>query len=299
MILVESPKHLAAYAGCAFVPTMGALHQGHASLVKRARESGKPTVVSIFVNPTQFGPTEDLDRYPRTLDADLALLESLGTAAAYCPPIDALYPEGIAASMQVASALALPAVATEPRLEDLCRPSHFAGVALVVGRLFDQVRPASAYFGEKDYQQLRLVEDFVATERERFGALEIVRCPTLRESDGLAMSSRNRFLSAPSRAAALALSRALRATHMAFRPADAERMMRDELTKSGLAIEYAVVRDANTLLEVQTFEAPTRVLIAARCEAVRLIDNVAMPARDPTKSKCPFAALFGFAAPSE
>ncbi len=298
MIQIECPENLPPFAGCAFVPTMGALHAGHASLVKQASESGKPVVVSIFVNPTQFSPSEDLARYPRTLDADLALLASLGVAAAYCPTVAALYPEGLEASEKIARELQLPAVATDPQLEDRCRPHHLAGVALVVGRLFDQVRPSCAYFGEKDYQQLRLVEDLVAHSADRFPALRVIRCPTVRESDGLAMSSRNRFLSAADRAAALSLSRGLQATHMAFRPADAERMMQDELTRHGLSIEYAVVRDARTLLPAATFDAPTRALIAARIGSVRLIDNVAFPARDPTKSKCPFAALFGFGTPS-
>lgn len=280
------------------MPTMGALHDGHASLVRRAVESGKPVVVSIFVNPTQFGPHEDFDKYPRTLDADLAMLEALGVAATYCPAVEDLYPEGLEASRETARNLALPAVATTPLLEDRCRPGHLAGVALVVGRLFDQTRPRFAYFGEKDYQQLRSMEECVAADRARFGDLEIVRCATLRERDGLAMSSRNRYLSTEQRAQSLALSRALQSAHMSFRPADAEQMMRDQLAQSGLEIEYAVVRDATTLLDTTTFNAPTRALIAAKLGSVRLIDNVAFPARDPTRSKCPFAALFGFGTPT-
>ena len=298
MECVETLEGLAKYAGCAFVPTMGALHAGHGALISSAVGSGKAVVVSIFVNPTQFGPSEDFARYPRTLDADLELCRSLGAAAVYLPAVEMLYPEGLEASREVARELVLPSVATGPQLEERCRPGHFGGVALVVGRLFDQVRPAAAYFGEKDYQQLRLVEECVESERGRFGELSIVRCSTHRERDGLAMSSRNRFLTSEDRARALALSRALGATHPAFRPADAERLMKDVLTASGLETEYAVVRDARTLLEVETFEAPTRALIATKLGSVRLIDNIGIPARDPTRSKCPFAALFGFGAAS-
>jgi pantoate--beta-alanine ligase len=262
--------------GCNFVPTMGALHAGHGSLVERARADGRPVVVSIFVNPTQFGPREDYARYPRTLDEDCALLEPLGAAAVFVPSVEAIYPRGLEAARQEASAITLPEVATRPGLEDACRPTHFGGVALVVGRLFDLVRPARAFFGEKDYQQLRLIEDMVEADRARFGALEIVPCPTIREGNGLAMSSRNRYLAPEHRDAALALSRALQIAHSAQRVSTAERLMRDTLDGHGLETEYAVVRDARTLLPVTGFERPTRALIAARLGSTRLIDNAAM-----------------------
>lgn len=278
MRIVDDPKDLSApdLCGCGFVPTMGALHDGHGSLVRRAAADGRPIVVSIFVNPTQFGPHEDYARYPRTLESDCALLEPLGVAAVFVPSVVAIYPRGLEAARTEAAAIALPEVATKPRLEDACRPTHFGGVALVVGRLFDLVRPARAYFGEKDYQQLRLIEDMVAGDRARYGALEIVPCPTIRERDGLAMSSRNRYLAPEHRDAALALSRALQIAHSAQRVPTAERLMRETLDAHGLETEYAVVRDARTLMPVTGFEQPTRALIAARLGSTRLIDNAPM-----------------------
>ncbi len=278
MRIIEDPAELQApdLCGCGFVPTMGALHAGHGSLVTRARADGRPVVVSIFVNPTQFGPNEDYARYPRTLDSDCALLEPLGAAAVFVPPVEAIYPNGLAAARIESEAIALPAVATAPGLEDACRPGHFGGVALVVGRLFDLVRPSAAYFGEKDYQQLRLVQDMVSADRPRYGELRIVPCPTVREGDGLAMSSRNRYLSSDERTAAIALARALQVAHSAQRVETAERLMRETLESFGLSTEYAVVRDARTLMPVKGFEQPTRALIAARLGATRLIDNAAM-----------------------
>jgi len=278
MRIIEDPAELQApdLCGCGFVPTMGALHAGHGSLVTRARADGRPVVVSIFVNPTQFGPNEDYARYPRTLDSDCALLEPLGAAAVFVPPVEAIYPNGLAAARIESEAIALPAVATAPGLEDACRPGHFGGVALVVGRLFDLVRPSAAYFGEKDFQQLRLVQDMVSADRPRYGELRIVPCPTVREGDGLAMSSRNRYLSGDERTAAIALARALQVAHSAQRVETAERLMRETLESFGLSTEYAVVRDARTLMPVKSFEQPTRALIAARLGATRLIDNAAM-----------------------
>lgn len=278
MRIVDDPKDLSApdLCGCGFVPTMGALHEGHGSLVRRAAADGRPVVVSIFVNPTQFGPSEDYARYPRTLDSDCALLEPLGVAAVFVPSVEAIYPRGLEAARTEAAATELPEVATRPQLEDACRPTHFGGVAFVVGRLFDLVRPGRAYFGEKDYQQLRLIEDMVAADRGRYGSLEIVPCPTMRERDGLAMSSRNRYLAPEQRDAALALSRALQIAHSAQRVATAERLMRDTLDAHGLETEYAVVRDARTLMPVTGFERPTRALIAVRLGSTRLIDNAPM-----------------------
>ena len=278
MRIIEDLSELQApdLCGCGFVPTMGALHAGHGSLVTRAAQDGRPVVVSIFVNPTQFGPNEDYARYPRTLNADCALLEPLGAAAVFVPSVDAIYPNGLAAARGESDALSLPEVATRPGLEDACRPGHFGGVALVVGRLFDLVKPGAAYFGEKDYQQLRLVQDLVSADRARFGGLRIVPCPTIRERDGLAMSSRNRYLSSDERTAAIALARALQIAHSAQRVETAERLMRETLESFGLSTEYAVVRDALTLMPVAGFERPTRALIAARLGSTRLIDNSAM-----------------------
>jgi pantoate--beta-alanine ligase len=290
MRIIEDPAELSSLSlrRCGFVPTMGALHEGHGSLVKLAAAGGRPVVVSIFVNPTQFGPKEDYARYPRTLDSDCALLEPLGVAAVFVPSVEAIYPRGLEAARVESAALALPDVATMPGLEDSCRPGHLAGVALVVGRLFDLVGASAAYFGEKDFQQLRLVEDMVENgveggvegDRARFGGLKIVRCATIREKDGLAMSSRNRYLSADERIAALALSRALQLARAAERVKDAEAAMHEVLVSYGLETEYAVVRDARTLMPVDESTTavvrPTRALIAARLGHTRLIDNASM-----------------------
>ncbi len=276
---------------CAFVPTMGALHEGHASLVRAAIATGRPVVVSIFVNPTQFGPNEDYGRYPRTLAADCALLAGLEVAAVYAPSVEEIYPRGLEAAAREAASLALPEVALTPQLEDACRPGHFGGVALVVNRLFELVDPATAHFGEKDFQQLRLIEECTRADPTRANRLEICRCPTIREADGLAMSSRNRYLSDGDRLSALALSRALAAAADAAvageddapNVAAAERAMHEILRASGpainCAIEYAVVRDACTLRPVADFSQPTRALIAARVGSTRLIDNRAIAPR--------------------
>lgn len=280
MPVVTEPAALAPFHGCAFVPTMGALHDGHLALVERAKQAGLPVCVSIFVNPTQFGPNEDLAKYPRTLDADLERCVRAGVAVAYVPTVAAIYPEGIEAANALATTLPLPAVATAPGLEDRCRPGHFAGVQLVVGRLFDHVRPRLACFGEKDWQQLKLVEAMVRSEPQRWPGLAIVPGPTLRESDGLAMSSRNRYLRAEDRERALGIRRALQIAHSAQRPATAERLMRETLADHGFEIDYAVVREPETLLPVEDLARPTRALIAARLAwpggGVRLLDNAAM-----------------------
>lgn len=282
--VVRTPEGLKEHAGCAFVPTMGALHEGHASLLRRARATGRPVCLSIFVNPTQFAPNEDFNRYPRTLDADLAIAAREGVTVAYVPTVEAIYPEGIDAANALAARSALPDVATRPGLEDRLRPGHFAGVQLVVGRLFDAVQPRVAVFGEKDWQQLKLVQAMVRGEPRRWPELEIVPAPTIREPDGLAMSSRNRYLGAEDREIARGVPRALQVAHSAQRPATAERLMRETLEAHGFSVEYAVVRDAETLMPVEGFEQPTRAIIAARLTretsdgiaSVRLIDNAAM-----------------------
>lgn len=275
MLVVHLPQELRAFAHAAFVPTMGALHEGHAALVRRAREvvgRDGSVVVSVFVNPTQFAPGEDFAKYPRTLEHDVALAAAAGADALFAPTVETVYPPGAPASLSPR----LPPVATEPRLEDAHRPSHFAGVCQVVARLFDLVMPSAAIFGEKDFQQLRVIESMVTHERGRWPSLRIVAHPTVREPDGLAMSSRNRYLRVEQREQALGLSRALQVA-AAPRPATAEARMRATLEGVGLSIDYAVVRDAKTLMPVDTFERPTRALIAARLGLVRLIDNAAMP----------------------
>jgi pantoate--beta-alanine ligase len=283
-VLIEQADALAEFRGSAFVPTMGALHDGHAALLRQAKASGLRTCLSIFVNPTQFGPNEDLARYPRTLDADLALAAREGVEAVFLPSVETMYPEGIVVAQRQAAEERLPEVATRPGLEDRCRPGHLAGVQLVVGRLFDAVQPALAIFGEKDWQQLKLVEAMVRERPGRWPGLTIRAAPTVRESDGLALSSRNRYLRPADRERAAGIPRAMRIAHTAQRPATAERLMLETLESHGFEVDYAAVRDAETLLPVEGFERPTRALIAARLRwtdadgpgSVRLIDNAAM-----------------------
>lgn len=276
MELLHTPEALHRFAGASLVPTMGALHAGHASLIALASQAGRPVLVSVFVNPTQFGPREDFDRYPRTLESDLAIAASSGAAAVFAPEVGTIYPRGVAAAIEEAAAMALPPVATSPALEDRLRPGHFAGVCQVVARLFDLCKPGFAAFGEKDYQQLLVIESLVRMHPDRWPGLRILRGRTIREEDGLAMSSRNRYLSPPQREQAMGLSRALQAAHAAQHPGTAERIMAEVLADHGLEVEYAAVRDAETLAPAAEFSAPTRALIAARLPSVRLIDNAAM-----------------------
>ncbi|MHC4834249.1 MAG: 4-phosphopantoate--beta-alanine ligase, partial [Planctomycetota bacterium] len=231
----------------------------------------------------QFGPGEDFDRYPRTLDSDLEICRRHGAAAAWIPSVEDLYPDGPDAARDAAATLDLPTVATSPGLEDRCRPGHFAGVAGVVARLFDLARPGLAVFGEKDFQQLRLIEELVEADRDRRGPrrwahLRILRGSTVRESDGLAMSSRNRYLADAERTAAVGLSKALQAAHAAQHPATAESLMQQTLGAHGLEVEYVAVRDPVDLMPVRHLRRPTRALIAAKLGTVRLIDNAPLPA---------------------
>jgi pantoate--beta-alanine ligase len=278
--------------GCVLVPTMGALHAGHADLVRRAanlardRRAPGGAIVTIFVNPTQFNDPADLARYPRTLDADLALCKSRGAAAVFAPTPADIYPPGLTIPVPP-----LPAVATAPALEDAHRPGHFAGVAQVVRRLFDLTRPSAAIFGEKDWQQLALIRALAAAGHATANppSPEIVPAPTVREPSGLAMSSRNRFLSAAEREQAAAIHRALRDASSAATASAAEALMRSALESSGLRVEYAVVRHALTLAPLTPL-APVppgspppeaRALIAARLGSVRLIDNAPWPRVQP------------------
>jgi pantoate--beta-alanine ligase len=277
MRLVHDADTLAPLAGCILVPTMGALHEGHASLVRRAAGRGAPVVVTVFVNPTQFAPHEDFARYPRTLDADVEIARAAGADAVFAPPPEAIYPRGLEAARAEAAALALPDAATKPGLEDAFRPGHYGGVCQVVARLFDLARPARAIFGEKDWQQWRVLDGMVAADPARWPGLAMEVSPTVREPDGLAMSSRNRYLRPEQREQALGLVRALQVAASAQHPATAERLMRETLEDHGLAVDYAVVRDDRTLLPVGGFERPTRGLVAARLDTVRLIDTMALP----------------------
>ena len=256
------------------VPTMGALHDGHASLIRRAREERSVVVVSIFVNPKQFGPGEDLMRYPRDEARDLALSERLGADLVWAPSVDEFYPPG----------LALPSPEPGPIgdvLEGAARPGHLGGVLTAVRRLFDVVGPSSAYFGEKDAQQLFLVRRMVD---QLDLPVTLVACPTVREADGLALSSRNAYLSAEERDQAgclfLALSEAAELSRAGERdPAVLVAAMAREVGATPLAmLDYAVVVDEATFEPPFRIDGPARALIAARFPAARLIDNLRLPA---------------------
>lgn len=272
MQLVHDPAELRRFESPAFVPTMGALHAGHLALIERARAEGSPVIVSVFVNPTQFGPGEDFERYPRTLDRDASLAEEAGADVVFAPAVETVYPPNDPVAVPP-----LPAVATQPKLEDRIRPGHFEGVCQVVARLFELVQPAAAVFGEKDYQQLRVIEMMVQQEHPRWNDLSIIRHETIREPDGLAMSSRNRYLTPEERPLALGLSRALQRVREHAAPdrdvRRLEEMMRAELIRHHLSVDYAVVRDADQLMPLNRLDRPARALIAARVGAVRLIDN--------------------------
>lgn len=262
---------------CVLVPTMGGLHEGHLTLVRLAaavaRERGLAggAVATVFVNPTQFDQPSDYERYPRGLDDDAALCARAGATAVYAPSAEDVYPPD--GSVRVPP---IPEVARLPRLEDEHRPGHMEGVCQVVKRLFELVRPAAAVFGEKDWQQLQTVQALVA--QEGLG-VEIIPAPLIREPDGLAMSSRNRFLTPEQRTVAREVSGALRAGRRETTPGGTERAMREHLAAHGLGIDYAVVRDAETLMPLGEDWAhrPKRALITARLGSVRLLDNAPWP----------------------
>lgn len=260
--------------GPAFVPTMGALHGGHLSLVERAKLTGRPVVVSIFVNPTQFNDPSDLDRYPRTMEADLAACEQAGADAVWVPPAADIYPPDLEIPTPP-----LPVVAAEPGLEDRQRPGFFAGVCQVVNRLFDLLQPSCAVFGEKDFQQLLTVRAMAA---KLHPGIEIIGSATSREEDGLAMASRNALLSASDRERARRVPEALRAARREHDAFKAEDRARDTLTEAGLDIEYVAVRNA-TDLGAPSHSGANRVLVAARApeSGIRLIDNAAWPRSGP------------------
>lgn len=275
MRVVHTVAELAADAGGVFVPTMGALHAGHASLVSQAARIAagqRPVIVSIFVNPTQFNDASDFARYPKTLDADLSLCERAGANIVLVPSVEEVYAQSnLAIGGVVLGLIHFPPVAMQPLLEDAFRMGHFAGVCQVVSRLFDMVRPADAIFGQKDWQQLQVVR--AMTERTHPSIL-ITAGATVRESDGLAMSSRNRFLSAADRARAPAGYAALLAAQQQITPAAAEAAMVEVLTDAGLSVQYAVVRDAQTLLPLALPTVrPAQCLLACTLGTIRLIDN--------------------------
>jgi pantoate--beta-alanine ligase len=253
----------------ALVPTMGALHEGHLSLVRLARSRADRVIVSIFVNPTQFGPGEDYQRYPRRLPADLLLLRRAGADLVFAPSAEEVYPPGNATRVVV------------DRLgEGLCgrqRPGHFEGVASVVARLFLAAKPHVAVFGEKDYQQLVVIRRMA---RDLHFDVEVLGAPIVREPDGLAMSSRNEYLTASGRRQAVALNAALGEARAlcAAGERSAPRLLgvvRERIAKEPLlALEYAELRDADSLAEVERVERPVLLAVCARVDAARLIDNV-------------------------
>ena len=270
--LAEARAGLAGPVG--FVPTMGALHQGHASLVQRARAECGSVVASIFVNPTQFGPNEDFTKYPRGEAADLALLESLGVDVAFLPTVEEMYPSGAVTNVDVGR--------LGEMLEGAQRPGHFRGVATVVATLFNLVQPTRAYFGQKDGQQSVVIKRVV---RDLGMLVEVVICPTVRESDGLALSSRNRYLTEAERFQAAALFGALGAAADAVaggeRSADRLReLMRSTLVPASLGTpDYVSIADAETLEEIQTIDRPALASLAVRFPSARLID--CMPIAPP------------------
>jgi pantoate--beta-alanine ligase len=251
-----------------FVPTMGALHEGHLSLVRAARSRADVVVASIFVNPTQFGPREDLAKYPRTLEADLQALSAAKCDLVFVPQPADIYPLGFSTYVE-------PPAVSQP-LEGVCRPGHFRGVATVVLKLFNLIPAHFACFGQKDYQQQLVIRHMV---RDLDLPIEIIACPTVREADGLALSSRNRYLSPAERQQALALSRALtRADELvASGQRDSPAIlaeMRRVLTSAGIErIDYVALADPETLAEKPTIDGPAVALIAAHVVSTRLIDN--------------------------
>lgn len=252
------------------VPTMGALHAGHMKLVEAAMERCDGVVASIFVNPTQFGEGEDLDAYPRQEAADAALLEAAGVDLIWAPTVDQIYPEGFATNVSVSG------IST-----GLCggsRPGHFDGVATVVAKLFNQIRPDAAFFGEKDYQQLAVIKRMAG---DLDFTHDIIGVPTVRDPDGLALSSRNAYLTPEQRRQAVALPDMMRdAADAIMRGGDIDNILKDaqaKLLASGFhEIDYFELRNAETLENMPIFKKPARLLAAAHIGRTRLIDNIAV-----------------------
>ena len=255
----------------ALVPTMGALHAGHVSLVEEGFRRADRVIATVFVNPTQFAPTEDFSKYPRTLPSDVEKLGTVGCDACFAPDVSEMYPEGFATTVTLEG----PA---KVDLEDRFRPTHFSGVATVVSKLLNQAQADCAIFGEKDYQQLCVITRMA---RDLDIPTEIVGAPTVREADGLAMSSRNVYLSAEDRARAPAMFRAL--NHAAAKIREGEVIghemteAREMLVEAGFMVDYIEARHAQTLERIaRRIEGPIRLLAAAKLGQTRLIDNIAV-----------------------
>ncbi|MCI0777045.1 MAG: pantoate--beta-alanine ligase [Chloroflexi bacterium] len=261
-------------ADVGFVPTLGYLHEGHLSLVRAAKEQNEHTVASIFVNPTQFNNPDDFDRYPRDDEGDLAQFRGLGVDAVFMPSVEEMYPGGQSTSVDVAE--------VSERLEGEHRPGHFRGVTTVVAKLFNVVQPTRAYFGRKDAQQLIVIRRMV---RDLHMGVEIVAMPTVREADGLAMSSRNVRLSRAEREAALVLSKALRLAAQCWQGGErSAARIRDELrsliSEEPLArVDYVSVADIETLQELDSIKGEALVSLAVHIGDVRLIDNITLPSQ--------------------
>lgn len=253
----------------ALVPTMGALHEGHLALVREAQRHARRVVVSIFVNPTQFAPHEDFKKYPRTFESDCALLTQAKADAVFFPPVEAMYPPGFATRILLLGPAAV-------GLDDRFRPTHFEGVATICCKLFTQSRADYAIFGEKDYQQLKVVTRMVA---DLDLGIDIIPLATVREPDGLALSSRNRYLSPDDRALAPLLHQVMQRVGARLRNGDALFQAvgeaQGEIISAGFELDYLEARHAETLAPVTGLaDGPLRLLVAARLGGTRLIDNV-------------------------
>jgi pantoate--beta-alanine ligase len=255
----------------ALVPTMGALHRGHLTLVREAQRRAKRVVVSIFVNPTQFGPHEDFSSYPRRFETDTAALRNAKVDLLWAPSVAVMYPEGFATRIETAGA-------AKVGLDDKFRPHFFSGVATVVAKLFTQTAPDVAMFGQKDYQQLRVVTQMA---KDLDLPMKVIGVSTVREKDGLALSSRNAYLSASERAVAPVLYRTLNATAARIKQGEPIEMVLEEgrasIARAGFALDYLEARHALTLATVASRkDGPIRLLVAAKIGKTRLIDNMSV-----------------------
>jgi pantoate--beta-alanine ligase len=277
MLVVDTIAQLRSYLAVSrskgksigLVPTMGALHEGHASLVERSIKENEVTIVSVFVNPTQFNDKGDLERYPRTLEADCQLLEKLGADCVFAPTVEEVYPEPDTRQFDFTP--------LDKVMEGIYRPGHFNGVAQIVSKLFIYVEPDRAYFGEKDFQQLAIIREMV---RQMNFDLEIVGCPIVREQDGLALSSRNALLTLEQRHTALAISKSL-FTSVDYAKShsltETKQMVENSIAATdGLELEYYEVVDGNTLQPVSSWDDADYIVgcITVYCGKVRLIDNI-------------------------
>lgn len=259
------------HRGIGFVPTMGKLHQGHLSLMEASKSQGLFTVVSVFVNPAQFGPNEDLEAYPRQPEKDYQLSMDAGADLVWYPSVEDIYPTG-------SETRVFPGQLSQ-KLCGISRPQFFPGICTVVLKLFNIIRPKQAFFGEKDFQQLAIIRKMAA---DFFLPVEVVGCPTIRETDGLAMSSRNAYLTPEDRPLALSLYRAIDTARTAYKDGNRDPMaLRQKLIEAwpkGIELDYMDFRDPATLEEVATLQANTRLFLGAWLRSIRLIDNAALVA---------------------